>query len=190
MDFYIHQIGNINSKETYDRLSLILNSKVIASRLFLKKMSMIQVTDNPAFKLNIPKGDEWMYYEEDIHENRVSLSDPQNRFIKAAIRRKDHQEITCFDYDYIGIAISRDITIVPQEETKGLAYGEVQVEEKIDATYIIGLIVPISKEELQKDEIKLCLDRIIEICEENNFSLDIYNYEGEKIFEIKKEKRR
>ena len=190
MDFYIHQIGNINSKETYDRLFLILNSKIIASRLFLKNNGMRQVIGNPVFELIIPNGKEWMYYEDDIHANRVSLSDPQNRFIKAAIRKKDHQEITCFDYDYMGIAISRDICIVPQEKTKGLAFGEVQVEEKIEKEYIIGLIIPISKEELQREEIKLYLGKIIEMCEENNFPLDIYNYEGKKIFETKKERKR
>ena len=112
MDYYIHQIGNINEEKTYERLIKILKSKIIASMDYLEKNGMHFDYDNKSFKLDIPTGKEYMYYDEDIHKDRVSLSDPQNRFIKRAIERKDHQFITCFDYDYIGFAISRDITIV------------------------------------------------------------------------------
>lgn len=120
-----------------------------------------------------------MYYNDDIHKDRVSLSDPQNRFIKKAIERKDHQFITCFDYDYIAFAISREVPVVPKEQTKVLALGEVQVQDKIDSEYIVGLILPFSKEQLVDDSTELIIDKISEICNQNDFPLDIYNYEGE-----------
>ena len=40
MDFYIHQIGNVYDKYTYERLVCILNSKMIASRDFLEANGM------------------------------------------------------------------------------------------------------------------------------------------------------
>lgn len=183
MDYYMHQIGNINDKSTYETLIKILESRMIASRNFLEKSGIQFYQDNSTFKLDIPEGKEWMYYEDDIHKDRVSLSDPENRFIKKAIERKDHQFITCFDYDYIAFAISREVPVVPKEQTKGLALGEVQVQDKIDSEYIAGLILPFSKEQLADDTIELIIDKISEICNQNDLPLDIYNYEGELLKE-------
>lgn len=148
IDFYIHQIGNIKNEKTYERLISILKSQTISSRDFLEKQGIKFEYDNTSFKLDIPDDKKWTYYEEDIHKDRVSLSDPQNRFIKKAIERKDHQVFTCFDYDYIAFAVSKDVPLVPQEETYGLALGEVQVKDKIDSQYIVGLILPIAEEQL------------------------------------------
>lgn len=179
MDFYIHQIGNINNEKTYERLINILKSRIIASRNFLEKNGVQIDYENSSFKLDIPVGKEWMYYSDDIHKNRVSLSDPQTRFIKKAIERRDHQFITCFDYDYIAFAISRDVPIVSSDYTKGLALGEVQVEDKVDSEYIVGLILPFSIEQLQDENNMLIVNKISEICVQNDFPLDIYNYEGQ-----------
>ena len=127
IDFYIHQIGNIHHEKTYERLISILKSQTISSRDFLEKQGIKFENDNTSFKFDVPDEKKWMYYEDDIHKDRVSLSDPQNRFIKKSIERKDHQTFTCFDYDYIAFAVSRDVPLIPQEETHGLALGEVQV---------------------------------------------------------------
>ena len=178
IDFYIHQIGNIQNEKTYERLISILKSKTISSRDFLEKQGIKFEYDNTSFKLVIPDDKKLMYYEEDIHKDRVSLSDPQNRFIKKAIERKDHQTFTCFDYDYIAFAVSRDVPLVPQEETHGLALGEVQVKDKIDSQYIVGLILPISEEQLQDEQNVQVINTFANVCEKNGFPLDIYNYEG------------
>lgn len=179
MDFYIHQIGNINEEKTYERLIKILKTRVIASRDFLEKNGIQFDYDNTSFKLDIPKGKEYMYYDEDVHKDRVSLSDPENRFIKKAIERRDHQFITCFDYDYIAFAISKDVPVVSREHTKGLALGEVQVENKIDSDYIVGLILPFPADQLQDERNMAIVDTISKICLQNDFPLDIYNYEGQ-----------
>ena len=183
IDFYIHQIGNINNKKTYERLNKIFQSKVIASRDYLEKNGISFSYDNASFKLDIPQGKEWIYYDDDIHKDRVSLSDPQNRFIKKAIKLKDHQSFTCFDYDYIALAVSKDVPIIAKEETKGLALGEVQVKNKIDIDFIVGLILPISKEQLADEKIHMFVDAIFELCMKNGISLNIYNYEGELLKE-------
>ena len=88
IDFYIHQIGNIQNEKTYERLISILKSQTIGSRDFLEKQEIKFENDNPSFKLDISENKKWMYYEEDIHKDRVSLSDPQNRFIKNPLKRK------------------------------------------------------------------------------------------------------
>ena len=178
IDFYIHQIGNIQNEMTYERLISILKSQTISSRDFLEKQGIKFEYDNTSFKLVIPDDKKWMYYEEDIHKDRVSLSDPQNRFIKKAIERKDHQTFTCFDYDYIAFAVSRDVPLVPQEDTHGLALGEVQVKDKVDSQYIVGLILPITEEQMQNEKNVQIVDAFVSICEKNGFPLDIYNYEG------------
>ena len=116
--------------------------------------------------------------KEDIHKDRVSLSDPQNRFIKKAIEKKDHQMFTCFDYDYIAFAVSRDVPLVPQEETHGLDLGEVQVKDKVDSQYIVGLILPITEEQMQDEKNVQIVEAFVSLCEKNGFPLDIYNYEG------------
>ena len=181
IDYYIHQIGDIKNEKTYERLLSILKIKKICSRKFLEEQGIKFENDNPSFKLDIPDDKKWMYYDEDFHKDRVSLSDPKNRHIKRAIERKDHQFITFFDYDYIAFAVSRDVPIVPTEQTHGLAIGEVQVYDKIDSEYIAGLILPITEEKLLDEKNIEIIDAIAKICEENDFPLDIYNYEGDLI---------
>ena len=178
VDFYIHQIGNIQNEKTYERFISILKSQTISSRDFLEKQGIKFEYDNASFKLDIPENKKWMYYEEDIHKDRVSLSDPQNRFIKRAIEKKTHQMFTCFDYDYIAFAVSRDVPLVPQEETHGLALGEVQVKDKVDSQYIVGLILPITEEQMQDEKNMQIVEVFESLCEKNGFPLDIYNYEG------------
>ena len=178
IDFYIHQIGNMQNEKTYERLISILKSQTIGSRDFLEKQEIKFENDNPSFKLDIPENKKWMYYEEDIHKDRVSLSDPQNRFIKKSIEKKAHQMFTCFDYDYIAFAVSRDVPLVPQEETDGLALGEVQVKDKVDSQYIVGLILPITEEQMQDEKNIQIVEAFASLCEKNGFPLDIYNYEG------------
>ena len=178
IEFYIHQIGNIQNEKTYERLISILKSQTISSRDYLEKQGIKFQNDNPPFKLAIPENKKWMYYEEDIHKDRVSLSDSQNRVIKKAIEKKDHQMFTCFDYDYIAFAVSRDVPLVPQEETYGLALGEVQVKDKVDSQYIVGLILPITEEQMQDEKNIQIVEEFASLCEKNGFPLDIYNYEG------------
>ena len=163
----------------------ILKSQTICSRDFLEKQGIKFEYDNTSFKLNIPENKKWMYYEEDIHKDRVSLSDPQNRFIKKAIEKKDHQMFTCFDYDYIAFAVSRDVPLVPQEETHGLALGEVQVKDKVDSQYIVGLILPITEEQMQDEKNIQIVEAFANLCEKNGFPLDIYNYEGVLLYKKK-----
>ena len=186
IDFYIHQIGDVSNEKTYERLIKILQSKVIGSRDYLEKNNISFNYENTSFELKISKGKEWMYYDEDIHKDRVSLSNPENRFIKRAIERKDHKSFTCFDYDYIAIAVSKDIPILSNEETKGLSLGEVQVKDKVDSKYIVGLILPFSKEQLEDEKVNMLINIISEICMKNDFPLDIYNYEGELLKEKEK----
>ncbi len=178
IDFYIHQIGNIQNEKTYKRLINILKSQTIFSRDFLEKQGIKFENDNATFKFDIPENKKWMYYEDDIHKDRVSLSDPQNRFIKEAIEKKKHQMFTCFDYDYIAFAVSRDVPIVPKEETHGLSLGEVQVKDKVDSQYIVGLILPMTEEQVQDEKNVQIVEAFASLCEKNGFPLDIYNYEG------------
>lgn len=178
IDFYIHQIGNIQNEMTYERLISILKSQTISSRDFLEKQGIKFENDNASFKLDIPENKRGMYYEDDIHKDRVSLSDPQNKIMRKAIEKKDHQIYTCFNYDYIAFAVSRDVPLVPQEDTHGLALGEVQVKDKVDSQYIVGLILPITEEQMQNEKNVQIVDAFVSICEKNGFPLDIYNYEG------------
>ena len=178
IDYYIHQIGNIENKKTYERLLSILRTKMICSRGYFEKHGIKFEYDNTSFELDIPDDKKWMYYEGDIHKDRVSLSDPQDRFIKKAIEKKDHQNFTCFDYDYIAFAVSRDVPLVVSDETKGLALGEVQVQDKIDSQYIVGLILPVTEEQLKDERYIQFIHAIDNICTESGFPLDIYNYEG------------
>lgn len=183
LDYYIHQIGNISNSETYNRLKSILNTRTIYSRKKLEEVGIIHNYNNSSYKLDIPPEKEYMYYMDDIHYDRVSLSDPNNRFIKKAIERKDHQFITCFDYNYISFAISKDIKIVPSEETHGLALGEVQVQDSISEEYIKGIILPFEVNDLDNENILKIIDMISELCNRSGMSLDIYNYEGELLKE-------
>ncbi len=179
LDFYIHQIGDIRDLETYDRLKSILSSRAIYSRKKLEEFGIVHNYKNSSFKLDIPSGKEDMYYTDDIHKGRVSLSDPNNRFIKRAIESRDHINITCFDYDYIALAVSRDIQIVPFSETCGLALGEVQVQDLVSENYISGIILPFSTNDLLDDKVLKFLDKITSICNYYNMPLDIYNYKGD-----------
>ena len=190
INYYIHQIGSIDNEKTYERLVSILKSKMICSRCLLEKLGIKLDYDNVSFKLNVPEDRKWMYYEDDIHKDRVSLSDPENHIIKKCFEKKFVGGITCFNYNYIGFAISREIPIVPKEQTMGLAMGEVQVFDKIDSEYIVGLILPISLEQLQDEFNKLIVDKIFEMCEENGFPLNIYNYEGELLKSKEKNKNK
>lgn len=188
IDCYIHQIGSIHNEKTYERLVSILKSQMICSRDYLEKQGINFEYDNKSFKLDISEDKKWMHYEDDIHKDRVSLSDPQNRFIKKAIEKKDHRSITCFDYSYIAFAVSRDVPLVQSQETYGLSLGEVQVKDKIDSQYIVGLIIPISEEQLQDEKTIQIIDAFINVCEKNGLPLDIYNYEGILIGEKRKAK--
>ena len=98
--------------------------------------------------------------------------------IKKSIEKKGHQMFTCFDYDYIAFAVSRDVPLVPQEETHGLALGEVQVKDKVDSQYIVGLILPITEDQMQDEKNIQIVEAFASLCEKNGFPLDIYNYEG------------
>lgn len=188
INYYIHQIGNINDEKTYERLVKILKSRMICSRDFLEKNGFTFEDDHPAFKLDIPDDKKWMYYDDDIHKDRVSLSNPENRFIRKCIERKDKGNFTCFNYNYIAFAISKDVPLVPKEQTKGLALGEVQVFNKIDSEYIVGLVLPFSREQLFNEKINSTVETIYEVLENNHFPLDIYNYEGE-VLKLKKAKK-
>ena len=183
LDYYIHQIGDINKPETYNRLKSILDTKFIHSRKKLKEVGIIHNYENKSYKLNISPEKEYMYYMDDIHYDRVSLSDPNNRFIKHAIKRKDHNGFTCFDYNYIAFAISKDIKIVSSEETHGLALGEVQVQDSIGEEFIKGIILPFEVDDLNNENILKIIDMISVLCDKSGIPLDIYNYKGELLKE-------
>lgn len=178
MEFYIYQIGNIQDKKIYENFISMLRNQTIGSKDFLEKQGIKFENGAAPFELNIPDYKRNMYYGEDIHKDRVSLSDPRNKFIKKAIEKKADQTFACFKYDYIGFAVSRDVPIVPQEETCGLALGEVQVKDKIDSQYIVGLILPITEEQMLDEACKKEVDTFLSICEQNGLPLDVYNYEG------------
>lgn len=107
------------------------------------------------------------------------MSDPENRFIRKAIEKRDCQNFTCFDYRYLGFAISREVSIVPKEECHGLSLGEVQVKDKIDSEYITGLLLPISMIDMADENKSKIVDMLFQLCEDNGLPLDIYNYDGE-----------
>ena len=56
--------------------------------------------------------------------------------------------------------------------------GEIQVKDKIDSQYIVGLILPIPEEQLQDEKNIQIVDAFVNVCEKNGLPLDIYNYEG------------
>jgi hypothetical protein len=188
IDYYIHQIGNINDLETYLRFKIILECRCICSRKTLEEMGIIHNYEKASFKLDIPLEKQYIYCNEDIHKDRVSLSNPNNRFIRKAIENKNHKSYTCFDYDYLAFAVSKDVPIVSIDQTKSLALGEVQVKDKIDEKYIVGLVLPISEEDLLTENKLLIVENICQLCEQNDFHLDIYNYEGKLIREKNKQK--
>lgn len=53
MDYYIHQIGDMNSEKTYERLVNILKSKIVGSREYLEKIGIKVDYTNASFKLDI-----------------------------------------------------------------------------------------------------------------------------------------
>lgn len=183
LEYYIHQIGDISDSKTYNRLKLILAAKCIYSRKKLEEMGLVYSSGNSPFKFDIPHEKEYKYYMDDIHFDRVSLSDPNNKFIKKAIRMKSHKVINCFDYNYIAFAISKDIKVVPSEETHGLELGEVQVQDLVSEEYIKGIILPFEKKDLYNENILKIVDMISEFCNKKGMPLDIYNYEGELLKE-------
>lgn len=183
IDYYIHQIGDISSPETYKRLKSILDNRCICSRKKMEELGIEHNYEKSSFKLDIPPEKEWMYYTDDIHKDKVSLSDPSNRFIQRSIERKYHRDFTCFDYNYIGIAISKDIETIPKELTHGLAVGEVQVQDLISEDYIEGLILSFCGEALTNKTTLEIIDAIATLCERCELPLTIYNYEGNVIKE-------
>lgn len=136
-----------------------------------------------SFLFKLPPEEACWYYTDNIHFDRVSLSDPSDKFIKKAIERKDHKWITCFDYNYIAFAISKDIEVVPLEETHGLALGEVQVQDFISEEYIKGIVLPFGLKDLYNEATSKIIDKISELCDRNGMPLDIYSYEGELLKE-------
>lgn len=184
LDCYIHQIGKINDEKTYKTLLSILYNKMIASREYLKNNLGIIIKDEERpFDGKIPKN-EFYYDTAEKHKDVVSLSDSNDRLVKKSIEKKSHAAWTCFDYDNIAIGISKEIvtlTISP-EDLKYLVPGEVQVRDKIDSEYFIGLLLPISKEQLQDKTYCEIVDIIAKMCEEY-LPLNIYNYDGELLKE-------
>lgn len=179
LEYYIHQIGDISDPKTFYRLKSILDTKCIYSRKKLEEMGIVYSYENSSFKFDISPEKEYIYYMDDIHFDKISLSDPNNKFVKKAIEMKSHKVINCFDYDYIAFAISKDIKVVPKEETHGLELGEVQVQDLISEEYIKGIILPFEKNDLYNENISKIVDMISEFCNKNGMPLDIYNYEGD-----------
>ncbi len=184
LDCYIHQIGKINDEKTYKTLLSILKSRVICSRAYLKNnLGIIIRNEERPFDGKIPKN-EFYYDTNEKHKEVVSLSDSNDRLVKKSIEKKSHATWTCFDYDNIAIAVSKEIEILSMssEDMKYLVPGEVQVKDKIDSEYFIGLLLPISKEQLQDETYCEIVNIIAKICEEY-LPLNIYNYEGELLKE-------
>lgn len=179
LEYYIHQIGDISNPKVYSRLISILSNKGIYSRKKLEEMGIAHSYEDSSFKLDIPPESAYKFYTDDIHFDKVSLSDPNNRFIKRAIEKKTHKFITCFDYNFIAFAISKDIKVVPSEETHGLALGEVQVQDSISEEYIKGIILPFGLNDLYNENVSKIVDMISELCNKNEMPLNIYNYEGD-----------
>lgn len=190
LDYYIHQIGNIHDEKTYKTLISILKSKTIASRDYLsRELGVLIKDDERPFDGKIPRN-EFYYNTDEEHKDKVSLSDPNDRLVKKSIEKKSHLTWTCFDYDNIAFRISKNIEslLIPTEETKYLVPGEVQVKDKIESDYIVGLILPITEEQLTDEKSILFIEQIAQICEQNDFPLDIYNYEGLLISKKKQSK--
>lgn len=175
-DFYIHQIGAIDNLETYKRLQKILEIGSLYSRKKMDELGIDYSSLEPVFCLNIKEGEEYKYYNEDIHYDIVSMSDPSNRFLQKAINKKI--EFDCFNPNFIALAISKDITpfLVKKEEMHGAAIGEVQIKECVNKNFIKGLILPLENN-CSRENLKL-LEKLQRLCLECNFYLPIYNYEG------------
>ena len=48
----------------------------------------------------------------------------------------------------------------------------------MDSQYIVGLILPITEEQMQDEKNIQTVEAVASLCEKNGFPLDIYNYEG------------
>ena len=88
MDYYIHQIGDLNNSRTIEKLISILEQKTICSREILERKGINYEYNNRSFRLDISKNKRGLFYDNNIHKDRVSLSDPYNRFIARAIKKK------------------------------------------------------------------------------------------------------
>lgn len=60
-------------------------------------MGIVHSYENSSFKLDIPLEKAYMYYTDDIHFDRVSLSDPNNRFVKKPHTHKFSRRNSYFD---------------------------------------------------------------------------------------------
>lgn len=178
---YFHQLGYIYDYNTLNKLVSILDLGAIGSRDYLASHG---IKYDSSFKLDIPHDKEWLYYPEDVHKDRVSLSDPNNRFIRRSIERKDSSKVACYSYNYLTLLISSDVPLVPKENTKGLAIGEEQVMDKIDNSYIIGILVPFCENDLLEQKNIDLINYISGLCRFRNYNFDIYNYEG-RILNVK-----
>ena len=86
LEYYIHQIGDISDSKTYNRLKSILDTKCIYSRKKLEEMGIVYSYENSSFKFDISPEKEYIYYMDDIHFDKVSLSDPNNKFVKKQLK--------------------------------------------------------------------------------------------------------
>ena len=170
--------------DTLDKLASILDLGAIGSRVYLEKNG---IKYKSSFKLDIPYDKEWLYYPDGVHEDRVSLSDPNNRFVRRSIERKDSSQVACYSYNFLTLLVSRDVPIVSSENTKGLALGEVQVIDRIDNSYIIGILVPFDDNALLDERNLNIIENIKNICKFRNYELNIYNYDGKILNERNKE---
>lgn len=184
INYYFHQLGYIYDFDTLDKLASILDLGAIGSRVYLEKNG---IKYKSSFKLDIPYDKEWLYYPDGVHEDRVSLSDPNNRFVRRSIERKDSSQVACYSYNFLTLLVSRDVPIVSSENTKGLALGEVQVMDRIDNSYIIGILVPFDDNALLDERNLNIIENIKNICKFRNYELNIYNYDGKILNERNKE---
>lgn len=184
-NIYIHAIGEVNEEKTYDRIVSILKYKNIYSRQKMDELG-IQYDGANTYGLEIPSGKEFMFYSDDIHYDVISLHDPQHHLINRIIKK--NKEFGCFRPTKIALAISRDIPVLPINETKGIDIGEVQVKDLIPVNYIVGIIIP--NNEYLSPEVQQQLCEILkQKFESEGFNLPIYDYQGNVIYQPEPKKR-
>ncbi|MEG0826643.1 MAG: hypothetical protein RR404_04165, partial [Bacilli bacterium] len=183
IDFYIHQLGDRIYSKSYEKLEAILKEKGIYSRKTLKEKGILP-TDSP-FKLNISDDKKKMYYNEDIHENIVSLFNPNHYFIEIAVKKQI--QLDCFNPSYISFGISKEIEskLISINETRGVSMGEVQVEGAIESKYISCIILPVSSNTMENNTLDKLIKYICDICTKNAFDLPIYDYSGKCLYSNK-----
>lgn len=184
-DSYIHAIGEVNEERTYDRIASILKYKNIYSRQKMDELG-IQYKGTNAYGLEIPPGKEFMFYSDDIHYKVISLHDPQHHLINRII--KMNKEFGCFRPTKIALAISREVPVLPINETKGIDIGEVQVKDLISLNYIVGIIIPTNKYLSQETQLQLC-EILKQKFESEGLILPIYDYEGNVIYQSESKKK-